>query len=482
MIQSLFRPRTQTPTPGRASLRILLIDNDEEEAILTRGLLRKVEDIEYTVDWSPTSAGGLAAILSGEHDAYLVDHNMGDRTGVDIIRAARAAGCHAPLVMLTGVRDRTTDLAALAAGATDFLVKGKTDHVLLDRTLRYAITQAQLIARLDRANRQIGGLEELGRLMLTEGATSSAIDRVAGVVADSLGIPCIAIYLERDGVLQLTGSRGYQYPRPTLDPADTQVERIRKAGQPVLVPTLTEAASRPAAGQAVAVEMSMPLIVQGKLAGLMTGALPNGPAIGIAEQAIMSVVADRLTAALELSLERGRADDRLARARRYAVMGLPTDGVIFDEETGLYTESFVGAFMRMLDTNRAMRDALPEMTLMLVGREDDAAADATGPGEVAGWATRLIDAFPGQLVTRHGASELAILVVGNDVAGAGATVRRVLAGIEAMGTVLAVGVATLRRDAECATAVWEVEASLAVARRVGAAANVRGGAGAGAGR
>ena len=50
-------------------VRILLIDDDDDEASLTRSLLGRVEDIRYELDWVATYGEGLAAIAKGGHDA-----------------------------------------------------------------------------------------------------------------------------------------------------------------------------------------------------------------------------------------------------------------------------------------------------------------------------------------------------------------------------------------------------------------------------
>jgi PleD family two-component response regulator len=111
------------------------------------------------MDWVPTFSEGLASIARNEHDAFLIDHHLGGQTGVDLVREARGAGSLAALIMLTGQRDRTTDMAAMNAGATDFLMKSRTDAALLDRTLRYSISQAAMMSALERSRNQIAALE-----------------------------------------------------------------------------------------------------------------------------------------------------------------------------------------------------------------------------------------------------------------------------------------------------------------------------------
>jgi two-component system cell cycle sensor histidine kinase/response regulator CckA len=150
-------PSVDTPEP-REPVRVLLIDDDDDEAALTRLLLAGVEDVRYELDRVATFGEGLASIAHDDHDAYLIDHQLDGRTGVELVREAREAGSLAALIMLTGHRDRATDLAAMEAGATDFLLKGLTDGPLLDRTLRYAISQAALLSALDQSRDLMAGL------------------------------------------------------------------------------------------------------------------------------------------------------------------------------------------------------------------------------------------------------------------------------------------------------------------------------------
>jgi DNA-binding response OmpR family regulator len=139
-------------------VRVLLIDDDDDEAALTRSVLAGVQEVQYELDHVATFSEGLASIARDDHDAYLIDHQLGDRTGVELVREARAAGSLAALIMLTGQRDRSTDLAAMEAGATDFLLKGAIDAALLDRALRYAMAQAAMVSALEQSRDLMAGL------------------------------------------------------------------------------------------------------------------------------------------------------------------------------------------------------------------------------------------------------------------------------------------------------------------------------------
>ena len=68
-----------------------------------------------------------------------------------MVQFARARECPLPCILLTGQGDHDVDMQAMAAGAQDYLVKGKIDAPLLERCVRYALERAQTLAELRQA-------------------------------------------------------------------------------------------------------------------------------------------------------------------------------------------------------------------------------------------------------------------------------------------------------------------------------------------
>lgn len=120
-------------------VRVLLVEDDEDDFVLARTLLEGSVDPLIELDWAPTLAVAKAAIARGEHHLYLVDYSLGAEDGISLIRHARACGCLQPMFLLTGMVDRRIDLAATAAGASGFLLKHEMTVSLLERTIRYAL-------------------------------------------------------------------------------------------------------------------------------------------------------------------------------------------------------------------------------------------------------------------------------------------------------------------------------------------------------
>ncbi len=126
------------------TIRVLLVDDDEDEYVLTRDLLAEMRGYRVDLAWVGTYEAGLEALGRDAYDAALVDYRLGARTGLDLMRAAAAEGGATPIILLTGQGDRAVDVAAMEAGAADYVVKGQGDAATLERALRYAITQARL--------------------------------------------------------------------------------------------------------------------------------------------------------------------------------------------------------------------------------------------------------------------------------------------------------------------------------------------------
>src|SRR5687768_2387371 len=134
------------------SLRVLVVDDDEEDASLTRDLLARAFPAgPPAVTWLQTPPPALAALAAGEADVCLLDYRLGAADGLEVLRDAVLAGCEVPIIMLTGQGGRSVDLRAMEAGAADFLQKGSFEPPQLERAIRYAIGRAEGLRALRRS-------------------------------------------------------------------------------------------------------------------------------------------------------------------------------------------------------------------------------------------------------------------------------------------------------------------------------------------
>lgn len=136
-----------------APIRLLLIDDDEDDYIITRDLLDEIEAKQYHLDWISDYHDAREAIKQQAHDVYLVDYRLSGGTGLEILLAAKESGCEAPIIFLTGQGDRQIDMKAMEAGAADYLVKGQFNASVLERSIRYAIQRWKMKQAIGKAEK-----------------------------------------------------------------------------------------------------------------------------------------------------------------------------------------------------------------------------------------------------------------------------------------------------------------------------------------
>jgi len=130
------RPGRQAGPPGGERLRVLLVEDDPDDAFLVRELLAEVNaPVDLTVALSLAAARAQVDRV----DCVLLDLGLPDATGLDALREVLAIAGRAAVCVLTGLEDEYLGMAAVAVGAQDYLTKGQVDGVLLTRALRYAV-------------------------------------------------------------------------------------------------------------------------------------------------------------------------------------------------------------------------------------------------------------------------------------------------------------------------------------------------------
>jgi PAS domain S-box-containing protein len=140
-------PPLPTDVPDKpTAIRVLLVEDDEDDYILTRTLIGAPENRNLRLAWVDSYDEAIDHICDDNYDVYLIDYRLGERTGIELIREATNRGCRAPMILLTGQDDQSVDYSAMEIGASDYLVKGRIDAQLLGRSIRYALRQAESLA------------------------------------------------------------------------------------------------------------------------------------------------------------------------------------------------------------------------------------------------------------------------------------------------------------------------------------------------
>ncbi|WP_312184840.1 MULTISPECIES: sensor histidine kinase [Brevundimonas] len=128
-------------------IRLLYIDDD-------RGLSRLVEKElgrhGYAVTCAPDGDAGLELLQQDEFDVCALDHYMPTRDGLDVLPDILALTAPPPVVYVTGAQDGRIAVAALRAGAADYVIKDVSED--FTSLLRSALEDALSRRRLEREN------------------------------------------------------------------------------------------------------------------------------------------------------------------------------------------------------------------------------------------------------------------------------------------------------------------------------------------
>lgn len=191
----------QTPgAPGPIDgVMVLLVEDDPVEVLLLERSLRSgygATPVQLSVVESLATA--VTTLGVDAPDLVLLDLGLPDASGLDALHGVRAANPDVPVVVLTGRDDHDVAVAALRAGAQDYLIKGEVDPDRLLRSIRYALERHRLqTAQL----RQVSGLWAIAHDLHADRDVGSLVTRVASHIAGSMQKPSrCTVHVDIDGV------------------------------------------------------------------------------------------------------------------------------------------------------------------------------------------------------------------------------------------------------------------------------------------
>jgi response regulator of citrate/malate metabolism len=162
-----------------------------------------------------TGAEALRLLRKGGIDLVLLDMNLPDMHGLDIIRAMRAGGHGADVVAVTSARDLAVVRSAVSQGILQYLLKPFAFAALREKLERYREYREQghddgVVAGQHEVDRMLGTLRGAEAHALPKGVSPESLDAVvaalrqvdagmsAAQVADMLGVSRVTArrYLE----------------------------------------------------------------------------------------------------------------------------------------------------------------------------------------------------------------------------------------------------------------------------------------------
>jgi len=163
-------------------IKLLLVDDDEDDYIMTRDLLREIEHVSYHLDWVDSFDQALEQTELQKHDVYLFDYRLGAHSGLELLQRAVRHGCRVPIILLTGQGDHEIDVKAMKAGAADYLIKGQIDPALLERSIRHAIERRQSEAERERLQQELFQTQKLDSIGMLAGGIAHDFNNLLQII------------------------------------------------------------------------------------------------------------------------------------------------------------------------------------------------------------------------------------------------------------------------------------------------------------
>jgi diguanylate cyclase (GGDEF)-like protein len=155
-----------------------------------------------------------------------------------------------------------------------------------------------------RRTRQIAGLEEVSRLLVTVGATRELLERVTEILVNRFGYALASIFVAEDDTLRLGAQRGYELDVSGFDPRSGVVGRAARTGQVQLVQDVTADPDYVAGDERVVSEIAAPMLLDGTLLGVLNIESMAAQPLDRIDRDLVATIAAKIATALALARDR----------------------------------------------------------------------------------------------------------------------------------------------------------------------------------
>jgi PAS domain S-box-containing protein len=214
------------PGPEAESIRVLLVEDDDALADLTKTYLER-EDDAFEVATEPAAEPALDSLPDRDVDCIVSDYDMPGKNGVAFLEAVREEYPELPFILFTGKGSEEVASEAISAGATDYLQKGTgTDqYAVLANRVRNAAEKRrsqQALREEKHLLEQVLATTPGSVVFDTDGTVASATDRAKA----TLGLTDATLPADPDWAFTTMDG-------DPLAAADHPARRVARTGQPL---------------------------------------------------------------------------------------------------------------------------------------------------------------------------------------------------------------------------------------------------------
>ncbi|GAB3497035.1 response regulator [Flexivirga sp.] len=211
-------------------LRVLVVEDEPVAAEAHTAYVGRVEGFSVVATVG-TCHEAIQQLQDGPVDVVLLDMNLPDRHGLDVVRALRSAGHRTDVIAVTSARELEVVRSAVSLGVVQYVLKPFTFRTLRDRLEAYRayVEQAQGVSSVtnqSEIDQMLGSLRPSRPTELPKGLSQEMLDRVSTVLRHS---PTALSARDLAGQLPVSRVTARRYAEHLCD-AGLAVRRSRYAG------------------------------------------------------------------------------------------------------------------------------------------------------------------------------------------------------------------------------------------------------------
>jgi len=143
------------------TLRVLIADDNEADRELIKGCLEQA-GLHAIVHEAATGPHVIALYQTMHADCVLLDIFLPGSSGIEVLEQLKALDVHAPVIMLTGFGSENLAVAAMKAGAKDYMPKVNVNPQSISRSIRNVVDRVAMLRKIDAQHEE---LESFARVL-----------------------------------------------------------------------------------------------------------------------------------------------------------------------------------------------------------------------------------------------------------------------------------------------------------------------------
>lgn len=312
------------------SIESILIIDDSKEIVAYLGE-HVLPSLGYKTLVAHNGRSGLQMIRKHKPDLIMLDYNLPEMTGIDVLQEMAQDSISIPVILMTGYGSELAAIEAFRLGIKDYLIKPFTVDEVTE-TIERALTERRLLqgqeemaeqlrrlkVEMSRQTQQMKTLFRIGKAITSLLSVDQVLERVLEAATFLTNAEESAIWLpEKMGnrMKFYGGAKGSSNKaEKTLPARYSQLHEVLETGQAVRDALFTGSGIEIAEGHFARAVIHLPLKLRGQTVGILTVSNQAAPrAFSKRDEFLLSFLADYATIALENAQVYQEADQALAR-------------------------------------------------------------------------------------------------------------------------------------------------------------------------